>query len=255
MNILVVLRAVRDPAGFTVNRKAQKVFVNRDTYIVNPADQNALEAALRLAGEAGSVIALAYGDTQAEAALYLARTRGAARAVWVRAPALKDADAGIVTKVIERAVAHMGGVDVVALGAEVLDADLGQVGARLAKALGWAFLPEAWTLEGGNGTVRAVRRGLGGFRRFEAEGPVVATVTLDSNRPRLAPAARIIGVYAEAQAIEAVEPKELGLDEADLTPSTQVRGEAFPPERTWGQRVEGSVEAAAREMAAALMVR
>ena len=36
--ILVLLRAGRDPASFTVNRKAQKVFVHRAQYRTDPAD-------------------------------------------------------------------------------------------------------------------------------------------------------------------------------------------------------------------------
>ncbi len=39
MNILVILRAVLDPNGFTVNRRAQKVFVNREDFIINPSAQ------------------------------------------------------------------------------------------------------------------------------------------------------------------------------------------------------------------------
>lgn len=255
MNMLVVLRAVRDPAGFTVNRKAQKIFVNRDTYRVNPADLNALEAALRLRDEGATVTALAYGDQRAEAALYDARTRGADRALWVRGPALARADAGAVTKVVERVAARLGEVDVVALGAVALDADLGQVGARLAKALGRAYLPDVWALERGAGTVRAILAGSGGFRRVEADGPVVATVALDSCQPRYAPAAQIISVYAEAKPVEVIELSDLELDEADLAPAARVRGEAYPAERTWGKRVEGSMEAAAREIAASLPVR
>jgi len=255
MNILVVLRAVRDPAGFTVNRKAQKIFVNRDVWIINPADLNALEAALRLNGEGDTVTALAYGDEPAEAVLYQARAKGANRAEWVRGPGLRGADAGVVTKVIERVVARLGRVEVVTLGASVLDADLGQVGARLAQALGWAFVPEAWGFEQADGRVRAVQQRPDGFRRVEADGPVVATIVADCNKPRHAPAAQIINVYAEAQAIEVIEPADLGLDESDLVSSTRVLGEQFPPERTWGKRVEGGVEAAAREIAATLPVR
>lgn len=90
---------------------------------------------------------------------------------------------------------------------------------------------------------------------MEAAGPIVATVVADCNKPQLAPAAQIINVYAEARAVEVIELADLGLDEHELGASARVLGEAFPPERTWGKRVEGGVEAAAREIAATLPVR
>ena len=61
MNIVVVLRAVQDPAGLMINRRAEKVFVNRESYRLNPSDHNALEAALAAAGDTHAVIAVSYG--------------------------------------------------------------------------------------------------------------------------------------------------------------------------------------------------
>ena len=86
MNVLVILRSVPDPAGFTVNRKAQKVFVNRARFMVNPTDRNALEAALTLAGADDRVTVAALGDQVARQALQMARAMGAGRAVCVRPP-------------------------------------------------------------------------------------------------------------------------------------------------------------------------
>ena len=43
--IVVTIKQILDPSGFTVNRKREKIFVNREEYIVNPADLNALEVA------------------------------------------------------------------------------------------------------------------------------------------------------------------------------------------------------------------
>ena len=90
MNILVVLRAVQDPAGITVNRKAQKVFINRPQAVVNPADRNALEAGLRLDG---ALTAVAFGAGPAEEALRDARALGARRALRLADPAWEAADA------------------------------------------------------------------------------------------------------------------------------------------------------------------
>jgi|SRR5579859_1578529 len=250
MNILVVLRAVRDPAGFTVNRKAQKVFINRERFIINPADRNALEAGLQVT--AGSVTAVALGGETAGEVLRQARAAGAARAIWVRLPDAAPLDAGGATAVLQRVIGHIGSVDLVLLGAEVLDADLAQVGPRLAAALDWPFMEEVYQTralpEAGLGLV--VRAAAGEYRLASAGGPAVAGVVRDCNKPRFAPAARIITLYQDPRAVEQLSLAELGLDEPQLSPATTIRGESFPPERTLGQMLAG--DDAPHELARAL---
>ncbi len=252
MNIVVVLRAVQDPAGLAVNRKAQKVFVNQEGYRLNPADHNALEAALSLAGAEHRVTALSYGGPPAEDVLRDALAAGAQRALWVRAPELQFADAGVLTQVLRRALEYLGSADVVVLGAEVLDADLAQVAPRLAAALDGTFVDNVQQLIAAEaGTVRAVvpADGANGYRLVEADQPVVAAVARDSNQPRFAPAPRIITVYSTPDAVETVTLAELGVSEAELTPLTEARGESFPPERELGMVMEGTEAETVRRVA------
>jgi len=56
MKILVPLKQILDPAGMMVNRKAGKVFVNREDHMINPADTRALEAALKIKDAAGAEV-------------------------------------------------------------------------------------------------------------------------------------------------------------------------------------------------------
>ena len=252
MNMVVVLRAVQDPAGLVVNRKAQKVFVNREAYQLNPADHNALEAALSAAGVGDTVTALGYGGPPAEDALRDALAAGAGRALWVRAPELQCADAAVLTHVLRRAIEYLGGADVVALGAEVIDADLAQIGPRLAAALAGTYVGNVHRFAPGQGgMVRAVvpAEAAGGYRLIEADQPIIAAVMRDCNQPRFAPAARIITIYSTPDAVEVVTLAELGLGEAELAPLTEARGESFPPERELGARLEGTDEETARRVA------
>jgi electron transfer flavoprotein alpha/beta subunit len=250
--LVVVLRPLRDPAGFTVNRKAQKIFVNRERFIVNPSDRNALEAALGVAGAGGSVTAVAMGGEPAVDALRMARAAGAGRAICVAPPDGQPLDAGGFTKVLQQLVAHLGGVDLVLLGAEVLDSDLAQVGARLASALDWPFVERACQArllpDGGLGLV--VADSGGAYRLLGVDGPAVATVAPGSNKPRFAPAAQIIAVFTNPEAVERLALADLGLDEGELAPATVVRGESFPTERTLGQIIEG--QDAVRQLAEAI---
>ena len=253
MNFLVALRAVLDPAGFTVNRKAQKVFINRQSYIINPSDRNALEAALSLAGANGSVTAVAIGGKPAEDALRLARATGAGRAIWVADPDKTHPDALCVATVLQRVVAHAGPFDLVLLGAEVLDADLAQVAARLAAALDWPFVEAAYQVtarpEGGLALVVAAGRP-GQYRWVGVDSPAVASVARDSNKPRFATASQIITIYTTPGSVETVTFADLGLDPAELAPATRLRGESFPPERTLGRMLDP--DGALAELAEAL---
>lgn len=240
MHTLVILKAVRDPNGLTVNRRAQKVFINREQFIFNPSDRNALEAALRLGGE---VTVAAFGGAPDEQLLREARAMGASRAIHLNDPALAMADALVLANVLARVVQHLGQVDVIVTGAEALDSDLAQVGPRLAEALGRPFIGEAreLTLEGA--ALQAIVARGRAFHRLETDLPVVASIARDSNRPRYAPAAAIITFFSDAKALEVLSLADLGLDGADLQPVTEPRGESFPPERTLGRRLEGDVVA------------
>jgi electron transfer flavoprotein beta subunit len=253
MNILVILRSILDPKGLAVNRRAQKVFVNREQFIINPSDQAALEAALSISTANGTVIAVALGDAPAEDALRQARAMGASRALLVRDAALKSADAAVITMTLRRLVSHLDQTKLILVGAEVLDADLAQVGPRLAAALDWPFIESVHQVEIVNrSVVRAIAPQSDGFHTLEADLPVVISIAPHSNKPRYAPGAQIINTYTDKHAVETHTPADLQLSEADLTPLAEPRGESFPPERELGKRVEGSPDEVAQQAADAI---
>ena len=81
MRIVVAIKQVLDPRGFTVNRKAEKIFVNREEYVINPADKCALEAALQMAGDVSVRRSTALGEAEAALRQLVAHPeRDAARA-------------------------------------------------------------------------------------------------------------------------------------------------------------------------------
>ena len=249
MNTLVILHPIQDPLGLTVNRRAQKVFVNRRQYVFNPSDRNALEAALRLGGH---VTVVGFGGGPAEQVLRDARAMGAARAIQIKDSALQQADALALTHVLQRVVEQLGNVDLVLSGGEVVDADFAQIGPRLAQALDWPIILDAHRVEAGDGARRAVRaiapRGAV-FHNAEADLPAVITIARDSNKPRYAHAGRVVAAYTASNAVEVWNAADLGLSEAELTSVAEQRGESFPPERELGKRLEGDIDEVARQAA------
>jgi electron transfer flavoprotein beta subunit len=191
---------------------------------------------------------VAYGGERAEDLLRQALAMGANRAVLVAEPALEMADAFGLTAVLKQVMAShaMGGADLVLLGAEVLDADLAQVGPRLAQALGWPFVEGVYQVRAqAGGTLELVVAGgatlrAGAYRAVQANQPAVASVVRDSNRPRFAPAAQIIRAYTTPQAVERLALSDLDLTGAGIAPLTRRRGDSFPAERTLGAVLDGA---------------
>ncbi len=58
MKIIVPIKQILDPKGITVRRDKERMFVNREDYIIDPGSKAAIEAALRVkeAAEGAEVI-------------------------------------------------------------------------------------------------------------------------------------------------------------------------------------------------------
>jgi len=233
MRILVPIKQIIDPAGLTVNRKAGKVFVNREDYKMNPASKCALEAALRLEG--AEVIVVSFGAGPSIDSLREARALGAKQAILIPAQAI---DSASVVRALVALVERLGGVDLILNGHRTLDTGLSS-GAWLAEGLGWPYLGEAVSCNVQANVVQIVRRaeGSAGYLGYEADLPAVVTVTSDGPKPRYAHGGDILVSYRDPNAYETVTMADLGLSESDSQPGTIERGQSFPPEREFGKQV------------------
>jgi electron transfer flavoprotein beta subunit len=252
MKIVVAIKQILDPTGFTVNRKRERIFVNREEYIVNPADLNALEMALGVKDEHHDVevITLSLGPPRVEDALRETIARGADRGVLISDPALADlkADAAGAARLMASAVGKIGEVKLVICGTVALDSVAGEMPGRLAEALGWPILPQIHAIDGVSGdVVRVSQREI----RWEAALPAVLAVPRDANKPRHIHGARAMTAYRDGL-VMTWGLEDLGFIPDDLEPLTRVTGQRFPPERTPGTRLEGTLEEAVAGLLAQL---
>lgn len=258
MRILVILGRVLDPRGIVVNRRAGRIFVNREEYILQPADRCALEAALRIKDATGAeVIALPRTFLPDDDVLRQALATGADRAVYLTDGPL-GADEAVMTQVLTAALTRLGGADLILTGATTLDTGQSQLGARLAESLGWPQVLNAWAVEVADGAARAVLNDGAGYVGVEVSLPAVVTIRPGALKPRYPNGVRLINIYKGvgeiAQALE--RWSATNLVEADaLTPVVERRGQDFPPERERGTRLTGSPEEIARAAAEALCER
>ena len=234
MKLLVCVKQVLDPRGMTVNRKAEKVFINREEYILDPASKAALEAAndLKQAASASQVIAISVGPERVEDALREAMGRGADRAIWIRSD---GGDATVITNLIAAAVYKIGGIDLIITGHQSLDTGGGELAPRLAEALDWPQILGAVKLDVGEQGVTAIVQ-QAGFMQVEASTPVVVSMLAEAYRGSYANGWRLMDAYKKWN-VEAWITAELELGEDDLRPLTVKKEDAFPPERQLGTPV------------------
>jgi len=276
MRVIVILGRVLDPSGIVVKGKAGRIFVNREEYVLQPADRCALEAALRIkdAALAGlrpsqdvEVVALPRGPLPDDDVLRQALATGADRAVYLvgQVANLPYTDDAAAVRVLAAAVERLGGADLILAGATTMDTGQGQLGPRLAEALGWPQVVGAWHVAAADGRVQAVCQsspllvgeegGGTSYVTVEADLPAVVTVLPGVLKLRYPDGARLINVYRGvgevAEGLEQWDVADL-VDMESLKPLLERRGQDFPPERERGVRIDGTPEEMAWVVADAL---
>ncbi len=229
MKVLVCVKQILDSRGMTVNRKAEKVFINREEFILDPASKAALEAATDLKQAGAEVTALSVGPERVEDALREALARGADRAIWIRS---EGGDALVIANLIAAAARKIGEVDLIITGHQALDTGAGELAPRLAEALDWPQILGAAKIDAGAQGVTAIVQ-QAGFRQVEAPLPAVVSILGEAYRGSYANGWRLMDAYTK-WTVEAWSTAELDLGEGDLRPVTTKREDAFPPERQPG---------------------
>ncbi|MFW6115441.1 MAG: electron transfer flavoprotein subunit beta/FixA family protein [Chloroflexota bacterium] len=259
MRIIVPLRRVLDPAGIVAHRRLRRLFINREEYILQPADHCALEAALRIKDRASAEVVVVSGQPEPGGdTLRRGLAMGADRAIYLSGADYENADEAVAVRALAAVIERLGGGDLVLAGATRLDTGQGQLALRLAEGLGWPQIGGAWWVEVSDGRLQAVQRDGDGFVRVEAGLPVVVTVAAGAMKPRYPDGARLINVYRGEGAFAAALDE---WDAGDLLPADarvpvlEDRGRDFPPERERGALVEGTGEEAAQIVAEALRQR
>jgi electron transfer flavoprotein alpha/beta subunit len=173
MRIIVPIKQILDPSGITVNRRAERIFINREEYIINPNDKNALEEALKLKDEQGAeVVAVTMGPERADDALREALAMGADSAFLLTDEAFEKADISVATTVLGKAIQKIGAYGLIITGCQAADTGAGQLGPRLAEYLGLPQITEVRELvSASDGKVEVKRNREQGYAKVEASLP------------------------------------------------------------------------------------
>jgi electron transfer flavoprotein alpha/beta subunit len=260
MKIVVLIKQILDPRGITFRRDKERMFINREEYIVGPGSKAALEAALRLkdahdgkdqGDPERTVVAVSMGKARVDDALREALAMGCDAAYHLVDEAFRDTDVSATVQVLAAAVEKLGGADLIVTGRESGDTGASQVGPRLAEALGYAQVTDIYALAVEGGRLQATRRWGDGYAAVEAPLPAVVSVAPEAFVPRYPHGARIMNVYREWDVV-VWSAADLELDGAELAPLLEIRRESFPAPLEVGEQFKGDPASAAQEAVMAL---
>ena len=252
MQILVCVKQVPDTEAKVVVAEDGLSISQRDiTFIMNPYDEFAVEAAARIreSSQDVTVSLVTVGPPRADDALRLGLAMGADSATRVWDEALEGVD-GAATAVVLDAVARRLGFDLILCGRIAIDDAMGEVPLRLASRLGLPHANAVTKLSVEDGVALARCEVEGGSQVVKLVLPAVVTAQKGLNEPRY-PAIPAI-MKARRMTIDVHTLDSLGLDPGQVgaASKTHVLGLDVPPARGAGRVIQAeSAEGAARELA------
>jgi len=254
VNAVVCIKQVPETTDVRVDPKTNALVREGVKSIVNPVDENAIEAALQLRDQhGGKVTVITMGPPQAEEALRQALAMGADEAILLSDPASRGSDTLATSYALALMVRKIGDVDLILCGKQAIDGDTGQVGPGLAERLGLPQVTFAIGLEVSEGKLRARRVLDDFFEVVEVRLPAVVTVVKQINDPRH-PSMKNVLKAKRAEIAKwtladlDADPKQAGFDGS---PTQVIR--VWPPEkRVGGKRLEGETDEVVGELAEAI---
>jgi electron transfer flavoprotein alpha/beta subunit len=243
MNIIVCIKQVPDTTEVRIDPVTNTLVREGVPSIINPFDENAIEAGLQLAEQhGGKVTVLTMGPPQASQALKDALAMGADEAVLVSDRAFAGSDTLATSYTLAQAVRHIGEFDLIICGKQAFDGDTAQVGPGLAEHLGIPQVTYAIGLEVEGKKAKIKRLLSDRFEVVETRLPCLITVVKQMNEPRHASLRNVM--KARKKEIPVWSAADVKADEARCglngSPTNVVR--VFAPQRhSQGEQLTGEV--------------
>jgi electron transfer flavoprotein beta subunit len=243
MKIIVCIKQVPDPSasssGIKVDTEAKRVIMPQGTPpVMNPYDENALEAALKIKDSHGAVITvISAGRNLAKPLLRKSLAVGANNLILLEDNAFENLDSYATAHLLAAAIREIGEYDLILCGRQAADTDAGQVGSGIAEILKIPCITTASKVEPSNGTVRVERVVSDGWEVIEVPTPALVTASSEIGELR----------YPKLKALQAAQKmpitvrtgQELGVDVSQLKRLSMVRLSAPPGRKAECQFIGG----------------
>jgi electron transfer flavoprotein beta subunit len=234
LQIVVCVKQVPDPEGpvdaFKVDSEAKKVIPVGIPPVINPFDENALEAALRIKNQFDAkVTVLSMGEKLAQPVLRKALAAGADDLILLMDQHFKDLDSYSTAYVLASAIRRIETYDLILTGRQAGDWDFGVTGLLIAEMLQIPVINLAQKLEIRNDDIFVESLCDDGYEVVKAKMPALVTVSGELGELR----------YISVRALQAVSKRpikifnamDLELDLEKLTQRTIYNLFAFQDER------------------------
>ncbi len=217
LNIVVCIKQVIDPEApsstFKLDVEAKRAIPAEGIPpVLNPFDENALEAALRIKDkQPARITVISIGRQLAQRVLRRCLAVGADDLVILEDDDLDSFDsyftAYILANVIQRKI---GQYDIILCGREASDSDAGQVGSGIAEILGIPSITIARKVLVNNGSLTVERLVSYGYEVIEVSMPALVTASNEVGELRMATVQDIIG--AQKKPITVYSKNDLEID-------------------------------------------
>jgi electron transfer flavoprotein beta subunit len=211
MRIVICVKPVPDLETAYVS-KSRGELVEQSKRVPNPADENAVEAAVSLRQQGDELVAVTIGADTAVDALRRVLAMGVDRAYLIDDPAAQGGDALADATVLAAAINCAGGCDLILCGSRSIVHDTGQVGPRVAHVLNLPHAARVTAISVASGAVTAERAGSLGPAQLSL--PALLAVEPGCNTPRLPNAMAVM--KASRKTIERPSVSDLGLSAEEV---------------------------------------
>ena len=186
MDIIVCIKQVPDTTDVKIDPVTNTLIRSGVPSIVNPFDENAVEAGLQLKEKyGGTVTVLSMGPPQAKAALKECLAMGADKAYLISDRAFGGADTLATSYTLAAMIRKLGKFDVIICGKQAIDGDTAQVGPEIAEHLDISQVTYVFKVRSvENGVMTVEKEHDDGYEVIEAKLPTMITVLKSTNVPR-----------------------------------------------------------------------
>jgi electron transfer flavoprotein beta subunit len=215
MKIIVCIKVVLDPEApsslFKVDEATKTIIPPRGTPpVLNPFDENALEAALRIKNvNNSSITVISLGKNLPKPVIRKSLAYGADNLILLEDELFDDLDSYSTSEVIVRAIRKIGDYDLILCGREAADTDAGQVGLGIAEMLCIPSVSLASKMVEGQKTLKVEKVLADGTQTIEVPLPALVTVSNEVGTIRTATMKGIM--EAQKKPLTTWNAKDLGI--------------------------------------------
>lgn len=252
MKILVCVKQVPNTNEVKINPNTGTLIRDGVESILNPDDDNALEAALQIkdTNEDTTVTVISMGPPQAKEVLVECMAKGADDSVLLSSRAFGGADTWATSNTIAGAIKKIADYDIIFAGRQAIDGDTAQVGPQIAEKLGIPQVTYVERILSCKDKKVTVRRQLeDGYEVIEAPMPCLLTVVKELNTPRYMSVKGIYEAYEKDITVWNENDIPVRADEIGINSSpTKVFRSFTPDPKGKGIMIEGTPKEAAAKV-------